>query len=85
LQFEVFEHRLKSEYGVNVILDHLNYRFAKWIQVNNDLDLHRLSSSSTLCVKDQDDRLVVLFESDFAQRWLEKNMPEVELFGLPIE
>ncbi|MFZ5944639.1 MAG: peptide chain release factor 3 [Bacillota bacterium] len=85
LQFEVFEYRLKSEYGVTILLDHLQYQFAKWIEVGKDFDLTRLNSSSTVCVKDQEDRTVVLFESDFSLRWLEKNMPEIKFSDTPIE
>ncbi|KJS88173.1 MAG: peptide chain release factor 3 [Peptococcaceae bacterium BICA1-8] len=85
LQFEVFEHRLKAEYGVNILLDRLHYQFARWIKVEGDLDLNRINSKTTLCVKDQEDRLVVLFESDFAQRWVEKNMQGLHLYISPDE
>ncbi|NLT96164.1 MAG: peptide chain release factor 3 [Clostridia bacterium] len=85
LQFEVFEHRLKSEYGVNVLLDHLSYQFARWVKVDKNVDLNRLSGSSTLCVKDRDDNLVVLFENEFAQRWLENNIEGIEFYSSPIQ
>ncbi len=31
LQFEVLEHRMKSEYGVDILLQRQNYQFARWI------------------------------------------------------
>jgi len=85
LQFEVFEYRLKAEYGVNILLDRRPYQFARWLKVEGDIDLNRINSSTTLCVKDQDGRLVVLFESEFAQRWLENNMPGLHFYTSPDE
>lgn len=85
LQFEVFEHRLKAEYGVNILLDHLSYQFARWVKVDKNLDLNRLSGSSTLCVKDQDDNLVVLFENEFAQSWLERNIEGIEFHNSALD
>ena len=32
LQFEVTQHRLKSEYGVSVVLEALPYRIARWVE-----------------------------------------------------
>lgn len=37
LQFEVFEYRMKGEYGVDVQLQRMPYQFARWI-VDENLD-----------------------------------------------
>ena len=32
LQFEVLEYRLKQEYGVDIIMNPLPYRYIRWIE-----------------------------------------------------
>lgn len=85
LQFEVFQYRLKAEYGVNILLDRRPYQYGRWLKVEGDVDLNRINSSTTLCVKDQNERLFVLFESEFAQRWLENNMQGLSFHTTPDE
>lgn len=70
LQFEVFEFRLKHEYGVDIQLNHLTYSFAKWLGNYSKEDLLQLHSKSSFCVKDRYDRIVVLFENEFSLRWI---------------
>lgn len=77
LQFEVFEHRLATEYGVKTQLYHLPYQFARWIESDEPIEGSRLQSMKTLCVKDREDRLVVLFENEFTLRWLKEKHPSL--------
>lgn len=72
LQFEVLEHRLKAEYGVDIIRTPLTYRLARWVKsdAKPDFDYHDLTLTSTsLLVLDRDDEPVVLFESEWAVDW----------------
>lgn len=72
LQFEVFEYRMKGEYGVDVQLQRTNFQFARWI-VDDQIDPGKFRINSQL-VKDKDDNYVVLFESEYAMRSaMEKN------------
>lgn len=72
LQFEVFEHRMKGEYGVDVQLQRMPYQFARWI-VDDHIDPSKFRINSTL-VKDKKDNYVVLFENEYAMRTaMEKN------------
>ena len=74
MQFEVFSYRLKAEYGADIKLQRLPYQLARWVDAEKQIDVSKLSNLSSLCVTDQDDRVVVLCESEFALRWLvEKN------------
>lgn len=79
LQFEVLEHRLKAEYGVDIIRTPLSYRLARWVKsdAKPDFDYHDLTLTSTsLLVLDRDDEPVVLFESEWAVDWaIEHNKP----------
>lgn len=77
LQFEVFEYRLKTEYGVKIQLYHLPYQLARWIESDEAIDASKLQSIKSLCVKDREDRLAVLFENEFSLRWLKEKHPSV--------
>jgi len=73
LQLEVLEHRLKHEYGVDLRIQHLSYRFARWIEGNVDPKTLNLTSS-TMIVRDKHERYVLLFENEWSINWaLEKN------------
>lgn len=78
LQFEVLEHRLRTEYGVEILRTNLNYRHARWaVQKNpeNPIDLRKITITSTsLIVLDKEESPVVLFESEWGISWaLERN------------
>jgi peptide chain release factor 3 len=66
LQFEVFEHRMKAEYGVDILLHRMTFQFARWI-IDDKLDPSKFRINSTL-VKDKKDNYVVLFENEYAMR-----------------
>ncbi|WP_340025726.1 peptide chain release factor 3 [Paenibacillus sp. FSL K6-1096] len=73
LQFEVFEYRMKGEYGVDVQLQRMNYQFARWIVDENKPDASKFRINSTL-VTDKKGNYVVLFENEYAMRTaMEKN------------
>lgn len=72
LQFEVFEYRMKVEYGVDIELHRMPFQFARWL-VGEKIDTSKFRINSTV-VKDKKDRLVALFESEYALRTaMEKN------------
>ncbi|GIP23979.1 peptide chain release factor 3 [Paenibacillus sp. J22TS3] len=72
LQFEVFEYRMKGEYGVDVQLQRVPYQFARWI-IDDKIDPSKFRINSLL-VKDKKDNYVVLFENEYAMRTaMEKN------------
>ncbi|MCU9612304.1 peptide chain release factor 3 [Caldibacillus lycopersici] len=79
LQFEVFEHRMKNEYNVDVMIEHLGSKIARWIE-GNTVD-EKLSSTRSMLVKDRFDRNVFLFENDFALRWFQDKNPDVKLYN----
>jgi peptide chain release factor 3 len=72
LQFEVLEHRLKHEYGVDLRIQHLPYRFARWID-GEVQDPRKLNlTSSTMITQDKMDRYAILFENEWSIRWAEE-------------
>ncbi|AWB45937.1 peptide chain release factor 3 [Paenibacillus sp. CAA11] len=76
LQFEVFEYRMKGEYGVDVQLQRMPYQFARWI-VGENIDPGKFRINSTL-VKDKKDNYVVLFENEYAMRTAMEKYPDAK-------
>lgn len=74
LQFEVLEYRMKHEYGVDIGIHNLAYRYIRWIQ-NRDYNLGSLYlSSDTMAVRDDQGNPVLLFVYEWGiQRLLESN------------
>lgn len=79
LQFEVFEHRMKHEYNVEVRMESLGSKITRWVK-NEDMN-ENLSSSRSLLVRDRYDKLAFLFENDFALRWFQEKNPDVILYN----
>jgi peptide chain release factor 3 len=73
LQFEVTQHRLKSEYGAEVAFDRLPYQHARWIEGATDADLDKFErGASSTCIVDIEGRPLVLFESAWLLRMAEE-------------
>jgi len=79
LQFEVLEHRLKTEYGVNMLMDRLPFRYVRWVTSTpkpvEDLKLTSTSGRGW----DSEDREVLLFENEWSIRLAEENNKGLEL------
>lgn len=79
LQFEVLEHRLKTEYNAEIRRQQLPYRFVRWItKTPKAIEDLKLSSTSSLA-KDARDRDVILFENEWSIRWALENNEGLEL------
>ena len=79
LQFEVLEHRLKTEYNAEIRRQQLPYRFVRWITKSpKAIEDLKLSSTSSLA-KDARDRDVILFENEWSIRWALENNEGLEL------
>lgn len=81
LQFEVFEHRMKNEYNVEVQMQPIGSKIARWIE-NEDAVKESMSSSRSMLVKDRFDNLVFLFENEFAMRWFSEKNENIKLYSL---
>ena len=79
LQFEVLEHRLKHEYNVDIRIQQLSYKHARWIE-NEGLDPKSLNlTSTTMITQDKEGRHVLLFENDWSIRWAEDKNSNLKL------
>lgn len=79
LQFEVLEYRLKNEYSVDIKLQMLPHRHARWI-ISAPAEPARLNlTSSTRIVKDSHENYVLLFENDWSINWAKEKNKGLEL------
>ena len=79
LQFEVLEHRLKSEYGCDMRRNTLGYSQIRWIE-NEDLDPKTLKlSHDTKLVTDFRGKNLLLFTSEWSIRWVLEDNPHLKL------
>jgi peptide chain release factor 3 len=79
LQLEVVQYRLKSEYGVETLLEPLPYGVARWVEGGWELlaKVGRLFNSVT--VKDSWGRPVLLFRNEWNLQQVESDHPELGL------
>ncbi len=80
LQFEVLEHRLKSEYNVDIIREGLPYQFIRWITSEKHIaggldELQKLIlTSDTKLIQDVKGNYLLIFTSEWNIKWaLDKN------------
>ena len=79
LQFEVLEHRLKTEYGVTMLMDRLPFRYVRWVvKAPVPVDKLKLTSTSGRAF-DSDERDVLLFENEWSIRLAMENNEGLEL------
>ncbi len=76
LQFEVFEYRMRAEYGVETVMQRMPFQFARWITGSN-IDPAKFRINTTL-VKDKKDNYVVLFENEYAMRTAMEKFPDLK-------
>lgn len=61
LQFDVLTYRLKNEYNVDIILEHLPYEYIRWIE-NTEINLEDICGTSDMKkIKDLKGRPLLLF------------------------
>lgn len=82
LQLEVVKHRLRVEYGVEVRLEPVSYRFARWASRKDGTPaaIEALHAARVgLVVHDVRERPIMLFDGDWALRTAEKHLSDLSL------
>lgn len=82
LQFEVLRERLKNEYRVNVRLEPLAYRVARWMRTGPEGQAWLEKRREYKLVLDRNENQVVLCEAPWAIDFAQKNAPDLELFDV---
>ncbi|MBU6428227.1 MAG: peptide chain release factor 3 [Cyanobacteria bacterium REEB65] len=77
LQFDVFQFRLKADYGVEVTISPLPYEDARWI-VGSPLDPKAIGHYGDLLLEDRDGRSLVALRQTYSLRWLTDKCPHLQ-------
>lgn len=80
LQFDVVEHRMRAEYGVELNKQTMDYHSARWLPEDEKIADKLSSSYSTHITKDLEANPIVLFESQYALNQAEEKVGEENLF-----
>lgn len=81
LQFDVVEHRMQTEYGVELHQQSVTYHAARWLPNDAEEIIKKLETSySTYITKDMEENPIVLFESAYALSQAEEKVGAENLF-----
>ncbi|PWN07936.1 peptide chain release factor 3 [Rhodohalobacter mucosus] len=81
LQFEVVQHRMATEYGVELHMQPVSYNSARWLPSESEKIIEKLESSySTHITRDMDENPIVLFDSAYALTQAEEKVGAENLF-----
>ncbi|HEX4925713.1 MAG TPA: peptide chain release factor 3 [Bdellovibrionales bacterium] len=75
LQFEVFEHRMNTEYSTPVRMEKLPYIMAKWVTSGAE-QIKSARKSETMYVEDRNGSPIVLFGTQWAFKFLKEDYPD---------
>ncbi|MGV3488660.1 MAG: peptide chain release factor 3 [Tuberibacillus sp.] len=78
LQFDVFTYRMEGEYNVQLDIQPLSFRLARWL-LDKEIPRDALRSTTNLVVFDTKGRPVILFENEFALNWFQQKNPDIHL------
>ena len=79
LQFDVLTYRLKSEYGVDLVMDRMPYRFVRWVAESaRSVDELQLTSTTARGF-DSHENPVLFFENDWSIRLAEEKNKNLRL------
>ena len=82
LQFDVLTYRLKSEYGVDLVVEQLPFRYVRWV-TDTAIPVAELKLTSTSGrAQDAEERDVLLFENEWSIRLAQENNKGLELSEL---
>ena len=79
LQFEVLEYRLKHEYGVDIIMERLPYRYIRWVEMKDFNPDTFGVTMDTLIVQDVEERPVLLFQNEWSIERVQERNKNAEL------
>ena len=81
LQFEVIQHRLRSEYGAEISYARLPFTLARWVE-GEDFDRRKFDDPpSVACLVDLEGRPLVLFQSKWHLERAERENPKLRFIA----
>ena len=85
LQFDVVRHRLKGEYGADSEEESLPWTVTRWVDPSVDeAALTGRNAYGTTLVRDDADRLCILFDSPWTHDYFCRQNPEIRLHANPV-
>jgi peptide chain release factor 3 len=87
LQFEVVQYRLQDEYGAETRMEQTNWKVLKWISPeNSEEEINQIVlPAGAAFAFDSDERLVILFTSDWSLNYFIEKHPKINLADIPFE
>lgn len=85
LQFDVVKHRIEGEYGAETRLDPAPWKVVRWVDpAIAEEKLQGIFLGGAKVAKDSQDRLVILFESEWNQQYFERENGDIRLYDSPL-
>ena len=84
LQFEVFQYRMKNEYGIDVQIQMLPYKHARWI-IADQLDKEKVTLSytqSAIMIEDEYQRPVALFLNEWSMNQVISKFKDIQFVDI---
>ncbi len=79
LQLEVLEYRLKNEYNVEVSIEHLPFKYIRWVK-NKDFNSRNVKlTTDTMVAKDKYNNFVLLFQNEWSINTVHDRNKQLEL------
>ena len=79
LQLEVLEFRLKNEYNVEVSMDHLPFRYIRWVKTPGFSKRSAKLTTDTMVAVDKQGNFVLLFQNEWSISTVQDRNKELEL------
>jgi peptide chain release factor 3 len=87
LQFEVVQYRLQDEYGAESRLEQTNWKVCRWIspEITREMQNEILLPAGGAWAFDTEERVVILFTSEWSLNYFKEKNPRVELSDIPFD
>ena len=87
LQFEVVQYRLQDEYGAETRMEQTNWKVLKWIAPeHSEEEINQIVlPAGAAYAFDSDERLVILFTSDWSLNYFMEKHPKIDLSDIPFK
>jgi len=84
LQFEVLQYRLKDEYKADTSLEMMPWKILRWIETSLDTEkLKQILPSGAALGRDDQDRSVMLFDSEWSLKYFAERNPSIVFLDSP--
>jgi len=83
LQYEVLQYRLKDEYGADSYLNPMPWKILRWVESHSEAELMPILPDGAGLALDDQERLVILFPSDWSFKYFKQTQPNVILVDSP--